>query len=49
MLRRAIQTDIEDVLTEQILQGNITNGDKVTAKVTEDRISFQKSKKKVED
>ncbi len=46
-LRRAIQTDIEDVLTEQILMGEIGPQDKITAKVTEDKISFQKNKKKV--
>lgn len=41
-LRRKIQTDLEDVLTEEILSGTIGEGDKVTATVTEDKISFQK-------
>ena len=41
-LRRKIQTDIEDVLTEEILEGTIGEGDKVTATVTEDKISFKK-------
>ena len=41
-LRRKIQTDLEDALTEEILSGNIVSGDKVAAKVKEDAISFEK-------
>ena len=41
-LRRKIQTDLEDMLTEEILSGGIGEGDKVTATVTEDKISFKK-------
>ena len=40
-LRRKIQTDIEDVLTEEILSGAIGQGDRVTAKVAGETIAFK--------
>ncbi|MBQ9632889.1 MAG: ATP-dependent Clp protease ATP-binding subunit, partial [Lachnospiraceae bacterium] len=43
-LRRKIQTDIEDALTEEILSGAVKEGDKVTAQVSKDKISFKNSK-----
>ncbi len=41
-LRRKIQTDIEDLLTEEILSGNIKSGDSVEAVLRKDKITFIK-------
>lgn len=40
-LKRGIQSAIEDALAEQILQGKITSGDKVTVTVKNDEVSFR--------
>ncbi|MBR1627960.1 MAG: ATP-dependent Clp protease ATP-binding subunit, partial [Lachnospiraceae bacterium] len=45
-LRRKIQTDLEDVLTEEILSGRIAAGDKVSAQISKDEITFKKATKK---
>lgn len=45
-LKRAIQTQVEDVLAEEILKKNIVNGDSVTVTVKDDKISFKKATKK---
>ena len=37
-LKRAIQTELEDILSEEILKGNIKEGAKVKTKVTEGKI-----------
>ena len=42
-LRRKIQTDIEDVLSEEILAHKISAGDKVTATVEKDHIVFKRA------
>lgn len=40
-LRRAIQTQIEDSLAEEILAGNVKPGDKVSASLKDKKITFQ--------
>ncbi len=40
-LRRRIQTDIEDALSEEILSGRIHSGDTVKIKVKEDHLVFE--------
>ncbi len=45
-LKRAIQTQVEDVLAEEILKKNIVNGDSVTVTVKDDKISFKKATQK---
>ncbi len=44
-LRRKIQTDIEDLLTEEILSGNIGSGDTIEAVLRKDKITFVKKTK----
>lgn len=39
-LKRAIQTEIEDALAEEILLGKIASGDKVSAKVKDKKVVF---------
>ena len=39
-LKRAIQTYLEDQLSEEILKGDIKEGDKITTKITKDKVSF---------
>ncbi len=41
-LKRAIQTQVEDVLAEEILAGRISRGDAVTASVSDKKIIFTK-------
>lgn len=41
-LRRAIQNEIEDMLSEEIIDGNITSGDKITLDVEEDKFKVNK-------
>lgn len=41
-LRRALQQEIEDVLAEALLEGSITSGDRVTARVKKGKVTFQK-------
>ncbi len=41
-LRRKIQTDLEDVLTEEVLAGRISAKDKVTTQIVKDKIVFKK-------
>ncbi len=41
-LRRAMQRQIEDSLSLQILEGNIKAGDKVTAKLTDEKVVYEK-------
>ncbi len=41
-LRRAIQSNIEDSFSEQILDGSVQNGDKIICKYTEDKFVFEK-------
>ena len=41
-LKRAIQTELEDILSEAVLKGEIGPGDFVKTKVTGDKISFVK-------
>lgn len=41
-LRRKIQTDIEDVLTEKILSADVGEGDKISATVKDGKIDFIK-------
>lgn len=41
-LKRAIQTELEDVLSEEILKGNIKDGDSVKTKVEGEKIRFVK-------
>ena len=45
-LRRKIQTDLEDVLSEEILSHHIASGDTVTATVKNDHIVFEVDKPK---
>ncbi|MBQ2661361.1 MAG: ATP-dependent Clp protease ATP-binding subunit, partial [Clostridia bacterium] len=45
-LRRAIQHQIEDGLSEEILSGNIALGDSVQAYIKNGKISFKKQKSK---
>ena len=42
-LRRKIQTDLEDALAEQILEGAITAGDHVVVTMKKGRIVFEKT------
>lgn len=41
-LRRAVQSQVEDLLAEEILAGNISSGDAVTAGCRKDKITFTK-------
>lgn len=41
-LRRAIQNEIEDMLSEEIIDGNIKNGDNVTVTVSDDKFVVNK-------
>ena len=41
-LRRAIQNEIEDMLSEEIIDGNIKNGDKITVDVADDKFVVNK-------
>ena len=41
-LKRAIQTELEDALSESILKGEIKEGDKVKTRVFADKIIFVK-------
>ncbi|MCR4999664.1 MAG: ATP-dependent Clp protease ATP-binding subunit [Lachnospiraceae bacterium] len=43
-LRRKIQTDLEDVLSEEILSHHISSGDTVIASVKNDKIAFEVDK-----
>jgi ATP-dependent Clp protease ATP-binding subunit ClpC len=45
-LRRKIQTDLEDVLSEEILRHGIASGDTVIATVKQDKIAFEVEKPK---
>ncbi len=45
-MKRAIQTEIEDKLSEEILRKNIVPGDSVTAKVNNGEIVFAKKETK---
>ncbi len=47
-LKRAIQTQVEDVLAEELLTGRILPGDDVVTAVKKEKIVFQKKKKKDE-
>ena len=40
-LKRAMQTAVEDLLAEEILSGNITTGDRVTATVAKENVIFK--------
>ena len=40
-LKRAMQTAVEDLLAEEILSGNITTGDRVTATVAKEKVIFK--------
>lgn len=42
-LRRAIQNKIEDMLSEEIIDGNISRGDKVTVDAKEDKFTVKKA------
>lgn len=42
-LRRAIQNEIEDMLSEEIIDGNISGGDKITLDVSEDKFTVNKA------
>lgn len=44
-LKRAIQSFVEDSLAEEILQGNVQAGDKISASVHENKIKFTKKNK----
>jgi ATP-dependent Clp protease ATP-binding subunit ClpC len=41
-LRRAIQSSIEDKLSEEMLEGKVKAGDKITAKLTDGKLAFEK-------
>ena len=41
-LRRAIQTEIEDMLSEKIIDGEIINGDSITIDVSRDKFVVKK-------
>ena len=41
-LRRAIQRRIEDMLSEEIIQGKISNGDRITIYADDGRIRYVK-------
>ena len=41
-LRRAVQNQVEDMLAEELLAGNISAGDTVTAGCRKDKITFTK-------
>mgnify|MGYP003291736312 CR=1 FL=1 len=45
-LRRAIQTDVEDLLAEEILAGNIKAGDQVEANYQDEKVCFVKAEEK---
>ena len=40
-LKRAIQTNVEDLLAEEILQGKINRGDRVGIVVEEQKVKFK--------
>ena len=40
-LKRAIQTNVEDLLAEEILQGKIKRGDRVGIVVEEQKVKFK--------
>ena len=42
-LKRALQTEVEDALSEEILAGNIKEGDKVSATVHDKKVLFKKT------
>ncbi len=42
-LRRAIQNEIEDMLSEEIIDGNISGGDKITLDVSDDKFTVNKA------
>ena len=42
-LRRAIQTEIEDMLSEKIIDGEVKNGDSITVDVSEDKFIVNKN------
>ncbi|MCC8169975.1 MAG: ATP-dependent Clp protease ATP-binding subunit, partial [Oscillospiraceae bacterium] len=42
-LRRAIQNKIEDMLSEEIIDGNISSGDKITVNAVDDKFTIEKS------
>jgi ATP-dependent Clp protease ATP-binding subunit ClpC len=42
-LRRQIQTDIEDRLSDEILSGNIGRGDRVTINIKDKELTFKKT------
>jgi ATP-dependent Clp protease ATP-binding subunit ClpC len=41
-LRRAIQNEIEDMLSEEIIDGNIKSGDSITVDVEDDKFTVKK-------
>lgn len=43
-LKRAIQKEVEDVLADRILSGNVKKGDSIVAKVIEDKVVFEQNK-----
>jgi len=47
-LRRAIQRYIEDPLAEEVLRGRFEPGDTIMVVRQDEKLSFKKSKKKVE-
>ena len=47
-LRRAIQTWVEDPLAEELLNGNLKQGDKVSVSVKNEKVTFSRKKGKKE-
>ena len=41
-LRRAIQNEIEDMLSEEIIDGNVKSGDSITVDVEDDKFTVKK-------
>ena len=46
-LRRAIQNEIEDMLSEEIIDGNIKSGDSITVDVEDDKFTVKKIRLKI--
>ena len=41
-MRRAIQNEIEDMLSEEIIDGNVKSGDSITVDVEDDKFTVKK-------
>ena len=46
-MKRAIQTEIEDLLAQEILSGNVKAGDKVSAVLKNKKVAFKVHEEKI--